>query len=1141
MDTSLTQQRNRLQSAPTTTTTSAASIAPLSSSISGTSAILTNHINNSNNVGNINASSPLAELSAQSPPAERITTFLELMNATNSLAELSESPPSERITTTSFIDFLDGFTSRVSGDRTQSAASTPSSISSLGTTANALYSSLGQALNSLTSPISTVAAAAHATTAEAAAVVVAAASALSNHLSSPTSGKPPNMDELDDDDDCEDDDEDDNRHVPAPTPKKTWSEIKAIVNDMRKQLINLSSMMPSNIQFRTLSDGRVRCYFLSTPPNAWEPTLLYADINMNAAEETVAQSDSSTSDMDGIVAGASVGSGIGITKGGSTSEDVAGSRLPTPVSSQTSSPVLGSSFARYSQSKRLQWKIVLQQPMSSVFAATASGGVNPWSREFQLLQERKRLSTWGITSFELHKPSGKIVFPCFSDLYQCLDTGYNTSPLFPTQLRTCPQWAALDPQICPQNSDLIAYISGSDIWVTHTVSGHEERLTFAHDGRRSIADDPLSAGSPSHIMLEEFSRFQGYWWQPQSDDGVYRIVYEEVDESDVCLYTFPSSQAMPGEMEEYRFPRAGTANAKSKLKLVQFVLSESLQISDVCIKDLPYTLSVVFPWLEYIVRVGWTPDSNYVWMQGMNRKQQRLDVVLIPLDNFCETYTSSASSPSGSADHCWKSPYCRAVSPIQVIYSQTSDSWVNVHDLLYFLEITDTTVTFLWASEETGFRHLYLVTSSLNASARNGYKDTHTNANNFEMSSRTNSTSSATSGAMDMHTDFIDSVTLHPRIINKVALTSGEWEVLHRYIWVDKVQQLVYFIGLRDTPLEKHLYVVSLQRPEHIRLLTEPGYSYQVEFNESCQLMLQVYCNIQRLPSCKVMRITQTCQNGGVNGIQLSLVGFLHEGGKPEPQYCPQVFRPQLPSGDIVYAMVFKPHNFHLGIKYPTVLNVYGGPEVQTVNNTFKGKHQLRMHMLAAQGYCVICIDSRGSRHRGLKFETHIRCRMGQVELNDQVAALRILADQLGYIDMNRVAIHGWSYGGYLSLMGLVQYPDVFKIAIAGAPVTNWEYYDTGYTERYMDLPQNNKRGYSAGSVLNYVHAFPEEENRLLLIHGLIDENVHFYHTSQLISALNRANKPYDLHVFPEERHSLHNIESNKNYETKLLAFLQNL
>lgn len=150
------------------------------------------------------------------------------------------------------------------------------------------------------------------------------------------------------------------------------------------------------------------------------------------------------------------------------------------------------------------------------------------------------------------------------------------------------------------------------------------------------------------------------------------------------------------------------------------------------------------------------------------------------------------------------------------------------------------------------------------------------------------------------------------------------------------------------------------------------------------------------------------------------------------------------------------------------------------------------------------------------------------MELADQVEVFRILSKQLGFIDLNRVAIHGWSYGGYLSLMGLVQYPDLFKVAIAGAPgeltkaiyekllseindvvvsVTSWEFYDTGYTERYMDLPENNRQGYIAGSVLSYVHKFPDEANRLLLIHGLIDENVHFYHTSQLISQLIKANK----------------------------------
>lgn len=206
------------------------------------------------------------------------------------------------------------------------------------------------------------------------------------------------------------------------------------------------------------------------------------------------------------------------------------------------------------------------------------------------------------------------------------------SALFPSELRISQLWAALDPQICPDNSDLIAYVSGGDIWVTHTLSGHGERLTYAHDGRRTLAEDPLSAGVPSYVMQEEFSRYQGFWWQPKSDgidnigfvlyhfyvmpyfltplDGIFRIVYEEVDESDVSLYTFPSSQSVGGDYEEYRFPRAGTPNAKSKLKLVQFILSESLQVTDVCVKDLQYPLAYSFPWLEYIVRVGWTPDSK---------------------------------------------------------------------------------------------------------------------------------------------------------------------------------------------------------------------------------------------------------------------------------------------------------------------------------------------------------------------------------------------------------------------------------------------------------------------------------------------------------------------------------------------------
>uniref|UniRef100_A0A182NSD9 Peptidase S9 prolyl oligopeptidase catalytic domain-containing protein n=1 Tax=Anopheles dirus TaxID=7168 RepID=A0A182NSD9_9DIPT len=700
---------------------------------------------------------------------------------------------------------------------------------------------------------------------------------------------------------------------------------------------------------------------------------------------------------------------------------------------------------------------------------------------------------------------------------------------------------------------------------------------------------------------------------------VYRIVYEEVDESDVSLYTFPSSQSSGRDYEEYRFPRAGTPNAKSKLKLVQFRLSENLRITDICIKELQCPLTFAFPWLEYIVRVGWTPDSKYVWAQLLDRPQQRLELVLLPVDNFCEIYSSSSSSPScgvgsstggsgtnntapygsspGQHSHQqphghhthpqrksssgWRSPLDKTTRPLQVIYSETSSSWVNVHDVLHFIELTEQDVTFLWASEETGFRHLCLVTSSLNPNGCNSSSSSSSNSNNSSSSgsnSNSNNQSSNSAGhrhgtnlnnhhhthgqQADANSHTIPSGTDHTlpsmagigstlvaRTVNKVALTSGQWEVLGRNVWFDQIRRLVYFMGLRETPLEKHLYVVSLAQPNHLRLLTMPGYSFTVEFNDDCTLFLQTYCNIYTLPSWELVRIRHEKDDGNsmlppsstIDALELISVGYLAEGGPSEnTQYNPSIHSPRISTGDVLYAMVFKPHNFMLGVKYPTVLNVYGGPEVQTVTNTFKGMRQLRMHMLASQGYCVICVDSRGSRHRGVEFESYIRCRMGTVELSDQVEVLRMLADQLGYIDMDRVAIHGWSYGGYLSLMGLVQYPEIFKVSIAGAPVTSWEYYDTGYTERYMDLPDNNRSGYAAGSVLNYIQKFPDEDNRLLIIHGLIDENVHFYHTSQLVNRLVRANKPYQLQVYPNERHSLRNLEASKHYETKLLSFLQN-
>ncbi|CAH1971216.1 unnamed protein product [Acanthoscelides obtectus] len=814
--------------------------------------------------------------------------------------------------------------------------------------------------------------------------------------------------------------------------KLSWPELKAVVSDLRRQLSSLSSMVPNSITFRTLQDGRTRIYFLSTPQNTWENTLLCAD--------------------------------------------VPNGHQPT--------------------SMRLQWQCVIESNFPTISTA------DKYSREEQLIRERKRLTTWGINSYEIHSDSGKIIFPAASSLFQCIDSGYSTGSLFPTKLRMTSSGAKINSQICPSNSDLVAYICNHDIWVTHTVSGSNVRLTYAHKGERNLSDDPLCAGVPSYVMQEEFSRYQGYWWQPRCTDGVYRILYEEVDEGDVKVFCFPSSHSDSGEVEEFRFPRAGCPNSKSYLKMMEFKVNEHLQIIDISHLELQFSLAMLFPWMEYMVRVGWTPNAEYIWVQLLDRRQQRLELVLLSLSNFTEAlpvFDDSTNAYLGSP-------------VVQVIYSQESNIWINVHDILHFLPSSDNNeVQFIWASEESGYRHLYLITAQI-MPYMNGIAE----------------------GSEPM-----DYVFLQPKILSKTALTLGDWEVMGQEIWVDSEKQLVYFMGLKETPLEKHMYVVSLRRPGEVRLLTRPGYSYMVDFDRDCSMLVTVYSNIQKPPACQVFRVTHA--DWTVEGVTLTPVGYLVESTPLSNDcYAPDLYTHEISSGHVLYAMVFKPHNFEPGRKYPTVLNVYGGPEVQLVSNTFKGMRQLRMHMLAARGYCVVAIDSRGSQHRGLQFESYIKKRMGTVELKDQIEVLKWLADSLGYIDLDRIAIHGWSYGGYLSLMGLIHFPDVFKISIAGAPVTNWNLYDTGYTERYMDLPEHNPEGYFEGSVLNYINKFPEEENRLLIIHGLIDENVHFYHTSQLINALIKAGKPYQLQIYPNERHSLRHLDASKHYETTLLSFLQN-
>ena len=198
----------------------------------------------------------------------------------------------------------------------------------------------------------------------------------------------------------------------------------------------------------------------------------------------------------------------------------------------------------------------------------------------------------------------------------------------------------------------------------------------------------------------------------------------------------------------------------------------------------------------------------------------------------------------------------------------------------------------------------------------------------------------------------------------------------------------------------------------------------------------------------------------------------------------------------------------------------------------------VRAQHLRSKGFLVCKCDNRGSARRGTEFEFQINRCMGTVECDDQCAVVAHLTEQ-GLVDTTKnVGVYGWSYGGYMSAMLLCKRPETFQVAVSGAPVTHWDGYDTHYTERYMGTPTSNPDGYQEGAVMTHVNNM-RDSGKLMLVHGLIDENVHFRHTARFINALIQARKEYDLLLFPEERHSPRRLQDRVYMEERISRYFE--
>ena len=235
-------------------------------------------------------------------------------------------------------------------------------------------------------------------------------------------------------------------------------------------------------------------------------------------------------------------------------------------------------------------------------------------------------------------------------------------------------------------------------------------------------------------------------------------------------------------------------------------------------------------------------------------------------------------------------------------------------------------------------------------------------------------------------------------------------------------------------------------------------------------------------------------------------------------------------------AWMIKPSDFDPNKKYPLFMYQYSGPGSQSVSNSWMGSNDYWYQMLAQKGYIVACVDGRGTGYKGRDFKKVTYKELGKYETEDQIEAAKELG-KLDFIDENNIGIWGWSYGGYMSSLAITKGADTFKMAIAVAPVTSWRFYDTVYTERYMQTPQENASGYDDNSPINHVDKL---KGAYLLVHGSGDDNVHYQNTSRMINALVEANKQFELFVYPDRAHGIYKGKNTRlHLYTKMTNFIE--
>ena len=571
---------------------------------------------------------------------------------------------------------------------------------------------------------------------------------------------------------------------------------------------------------------------------------------------------------------------------------------------------------------------------------------------------------------------------------------------------------------------MASYIHNNNLYIKDLET--EKVIQLTKDGKKN----EIINGTSDWVYEEEFSITKAYDWSSDSK----LIAFLRFDERKVKEFALTIYGSLYPDYYPFKYPKAGEDNSKVSAHVVDIKSGKMIHLN----------LSNY----EYIPRLNWTPSTNNLIVQTLNRHQNELNYHLFDFNDSQFNY--------------------------KLIFKERSNTYIDVDNDLVILKDGKHIIR---TSDQDGFNHIYKL-------------------------------------------GFDGSTT---------QITKGNWDVID-FLGIDENLNLIYFSSSEPSATQKSIYSIRLDGSNKKILTKNSGYN-EVEFLKGMKYFTLSYSNANQPPIyslCKndgsVIRILESNEDllNNIDSYPISKKEFLTIDA----------------NGIQLNAWMIKPINFDPSRKYPVYMTVYGGPGHNEVLDSWDGSDYMYHQLLAQKGYIIFSIDPRGTMYRGSDFKKSTYLQLGKLEIEDIINSAKEL-QKLKYVDPDRIGIMGWSFGGFLSSLAITKGSDVFKMAIAVAPVTNWRFYDNIYTERFMRTPNENKEGYDNNSPIHFANKL---KGKFLLIHGSADDNVHYQNTMEMISAMVDANKQFDLFIYPNKNHGIYGGNTRNHLFQLMLDYtLKNL